>query len=316
MGPAPMQSFARMISPEYGSKIAQNTFTLAPPSRLQTEAYRMESKVTITIKYWAKDNQRPLTFLVPVPGFPRFHPKDCELMTSTLHLALATYAILKLDAPLETSSEEQDEWLITSIPTVVKPNSTLYMRSPEVTVCLGLRPDAAEPPMTPNPSPSSSAKRSASREPDPGTPSPAKRTRPGFSLRPREASSGEDDDDDVVLLSPQTLTPTKPKINASHPDSLVSPSGKHTPFPLPYACDMHAQFQKVEALPAAWTAKQKFDNVFGHLNVDFNSSTYSDSWNAWKRCPDNVLTSAVACEHRPGGEWGPIVTSYRKRSRT
>ncbi|KAK7041220.1 hypothetical protein R3P38DRAFT_3179832 [Favolaschia claudopus] len=105
MDPAPMQSFARMISPEYGSKIAQNTFTLAPPSRLQTEAYRMESKVTIIIKYWVKDNQRPL------PGFPRFHPKDCELMTSTLHLALATYAILKLDARLETSLEEQDEWL-------------------------------------------------------------------------------------------------------------------------------------------------------------------------------------------------------------
>ncbi|KAK6983882.1 hypothetical protein R3P38DRAFT_3375742, partial [Favolaschia claudopus] len=62
---------------------------------------------------------------------------------------------------------------------------------------------------------------------------------------------------------------------------------------------MHALFQKVEALPAAWTAQQKFDNVFGHLNIAFNSSTYSHSWNAWKRCPTDVVSKAVACEYRP-----------------
>jgi hypothetical protein len=50
----PARSFAKMILPEYGLKIAQNMFTVSPSTRMQTEAYRPEAKHTITIKYWAE----------------------------------------------------------------------------------------------------------------------------------------------------------------------------------------------------------------------------------------------------------------------
>jgi hypothetical protein len=53
-GLVPAESFARMIPPEYGIKIAQNSFDVSPSSRMQSEAYRMESKHTITVKYWAE----------------------------------------------------------------------------------------------------------------------------------------------------------------------------------------------------------------------------------------------------------------------
>jgi hypothetical protein len=50
----PARSFTKMIPPEYGLKIAQNVFTVSPSTRMQTEAYHMEAKHTITIKYWAE----------------------------------------------------------------------------------------------------------------------------------------------------------------------------------------------------------------------------------------------------------------------
>ncbi|KAJ6561923.1 hypothetical protein B0H19DRAFT_1143024 [Mycena capillaripes] len=298
----PAESFARMIPPEYGIKIAQNSFDVSLSSRMQSEAYRLESKHTITVKYWAEDTKRHFLFIVPAPGYPRFHPKDCEPMTTKIGLPLTTYEILDTAAnPLDTTPEEEDEWVTTSAPTIVKPNITLYMRSPGVEVCLGLRSrkralsNVPEPPFSPSPSPAN-------------TPSPSKRTRSDLVTNAYE-------DDNISLLPP---SPTVIRFASS---SLLpvaqpeSPLGKRTPFPLAYACDMDALFHKVDALPASWTAHQKFDNVFGHLDIVFNPSTYSNSWNAWKRCPPDILMKAVACRHNLGGEWGPIVTAYRSTSK-
>jgi hypothetical protein len=151
-----------MIPPDYAHKILNNNFTVASSStRLQTEAYRMESQTMIKIKYWVKvfitslhtsqahylhsqNDQSAITFFVPVPNYPWFHPKACTTITSrlsVLDLSCDNYEILDVVAnPLETTSEDEDEWVMTGSATKVKPNMTLYLRSPGVDCCLGLRP--------------------------------------------------------------------------------------------------------------------------------------------------------------------------------
>jgi hypothetical protein len=79
-------------------------------------------------------------------------------MTTKIGLSLTTYEILDVATnPLDTTPEEEDEWVTTSASTIIKPNITLYMRSPGVEVCLGLRSRkralsiVPEPPFLPSP---------------------------------------------------------------------------------------------------------------------------------------------------------------------
>ncbi len=56
----PAQSYARMIAPEYGIKITQNAFAISPSSRIQSEAYRIAAKHTITVKYCTEVRSRSI----------------------------------------------------------------------------------------------------------------------------------------------------------------------------------------------------------------------------------------------------------------
>ncbi|KAJ6521238.1 hypothetical protein B0H10DRAFT_1975137, partial [Mycena sp. CBHHK59/15] len=217
-------------------------------------------------------------FHVPVPLFPWFHPQDCEAMTSKLHIPCTTYDILDtISNPLETTLEEDDEWVTTSAATKVKPNMILYLRSPDVDTCVGLRSE----PMR---------KRLLSEAEDLGPPSsPLSTPSPSKRLRLEEA-----------IIS-----------SSSAPISADPPLGKRAPFPLAYACDMDPLFKKIQDLPPGLKAEQQFEAVFGHLDVEFTPSTYSNSWNAWLNVPDAVIAMAVAKGHRFGGEWSPIVTAWR-----
>jgi hypothetical protein len=61
-------------------------------------------------------------------------------MTTKIGLPLTTYELLNTPPNLlDTTPEEEDEWITTSTATLVRPNITLYMRSPGVEVCIGLR---------------------------------------------------------------------------------------------------------------------------------------------------------------------------------
>lgn len=62
-------------------------------------------------------------------------------MTTKIGLPLTTYELLNTAANLlDTTPEEEDEWITTSTATLVKPYLTLYMRTPGVEICIGLRP--------------------------------------------------------------------------------------------------------------------------------------------------------------------------------
>ncbi|KAJ6477843.1 hypothetical protein C8R47DRAFT_1198673 [Mycena vitilis] len=299
IGPAP--AYAHMISPDVAKKIADKAFTLSPSTRMQTEAYRMEIKDMLNVKYWAKNGERPFLFRVPITAYPFFHPKDCPAMTAKLGLSLTSYDILDVVAnPLDTTAPEDDEWVTTNLATRVKVDTTLYMRSTDVQVCVGLRPLAR--------------KRAVSDATH--TPSPNKRARVAqnslyaasleFTAFRSPLPASEVDYD----LLPPSPSRTRTASSSSQPITHTEkPMSGRTPFPLAYACDMDALFQRVEKLPATWTARQKFDSAFGHLDAAFNSSTYSSSWNAWRRCPPEVLGKAIACGYNPGGEWGPIAWS-------
>ncbi|KAJ6565991.1 hypothetical protein B0H10DRAFT_1965485 [Mycena sp. CBHHK59/15] len=113
----------------------------------------------------------------------------------------------------------------------------------------------------------------------------------------------------LIITNTVLICYSSSSLRLIHPDL---PLGKRTPFPLAYACDMDAQFRKVKLLPLNLTVVQQFENVFGHLGIKFNCSTYSNSWKAWECAPADVITKAIACQHNPGGEWGPIVTAYRQ----
>ncbi|KAJ7030053.1 hypothetical protein C8F04DRAFT_741432 [Mycena alexandri] len=190
---------------------APKDFAISPSSRLQTEAYRMESKHMIKVKYWTKDDERALNFSVPVTAYPYFHPKDCDAITTKLGRSCTSYDILDtVTNPGETTLEEDDEWVTTSAATMVKPNVTLYLRLPDVKICLGLRSrkrvisEVEEPPTTPSPSPAS-------------TPSPTKRARsqhtPDAHLEDRYSPSP---------------SPSKQASSSSHRvDPPVSPFGNH-----------------------------------------------------------------------------------------
>ncbi|KAJ7018048.1 hypothetical protein C8F04DRAFT_1278324 [Mycena alexandri] len=223
--------YARMIAPEYAAKIAQKDFTLAPSTRVQTEAYRMETTNLIKVKYWVNDNDRAQIFSVPVPAFPYFHPKDCETITTKLGISCVSYDILDVTPHLlETTLEEEDEWITTSTATLVKPNTTLYMRLPTVQHCLGLR----------------TRKRAISEVPDsptqslaPATPSPTKRLR----STPIAEEYGFQSDD-TAFSSPNRVSVAS---SSSLPLTLNSPRGKRTAFPLAHSQEnlTHARLKNI-----------------------------------------------------------------------
>ncbi|KAF8205738.1 hypothetical protein K438DRAFT_1818422 [Mycena galopus ATCC 62051] len=136
--------YGQMISPEYAHKILNNNFTVASTNHLQTEAYRMESQTMIKVKYWVKSDLPAITFSVPVPNYPWFHPKTCPTITtrlSSLNISCDSYEILDTTLnPLESTSTDTDKWVTTGSATKVKADMTLYLRSPGVETCPGLRP--------------------------------------------------------------------------------------------------------------------------------------------------------------------------------
>ncbi|KAJ7020692.1 hypothetical protein C8F04DRAFT_1087737 [Mycena alexandri] len=307
--PAFAGPYARMIPPDYAHKIVHNNFTVASSStRLQTEAYRMESQTMIKVKYWVKNDQSALTFSVPVANYPWFHPKACTTITSRLSaLGLSCDHYEILDAvlnPLETTSEDDDEWINIGSATKVKANMTLYLRAPGVDRCLGLRPTM------PHKRVLSQGEDSFTSGP-PKTPSPAKRAR-------REPSPSTPNTND----SDQNATPSSspfPMITSSltTPLSPTTPRGKYAPFPLAFACDMDAAFRQIGDLPKDWPARRHFEDVLGVLGLKFVPSTYSDNLSAWK--DDSLkadIARAVARGHKGGGEWGPILKEHRARAKT
>ncbi|KAJ7080379.1 hypothetical protein B0H15DRAFT_856913 [Mycena belliarum] len=175
-GPAGFSGpYATMIAPAYAEKIATNNFAIALSSRTQTEAYRMESQHTVKVKFWVKNNERPLIFNVPVTSYPFFHPKDYEVITTRVGLPCTSYDFLDTVAhPLDSTAGDEDEWITTSMPTRVKPDMTLYMRTPDVNTFLGLR---SESPRKRPLSPAPDGPRSSPSPSLPSTPSPKKRVR-------------------------------------------------------------------------------------------------------------------------------------------
>ncbi|KAJ7485508.1 Lecithin:cholesterol acyltransferase-domain-containing protein [Mycena latifolia] len=118
----------------------------------------MQAHTVIKIKFWDTASpvlcqtfsllahhfqlgQGPKIYSVPVPNFPWFHPKDCSEITARLGgKPLASFEYLDTVAqPLELSSEQDDEWITTSLALKVKPGMTLYVRTGNVQTCVGLR---------------------------------------------------------------------------------------------------------------------------------------------------------------------------------
>ncbi|KAJ7610859.1 hypothetical protein FB45DRAFT_941835 [Roridomyces roridus] len=297
--------FARMVSSAYAEKIANKDFDISPSKRVQTEEYRLSMQHTIKVRLWASDTSRALVFQEAVPLFPYFHPKDSKMITSRLECPCATYEFLRTSAELlAVTSEDDDEWQTTSLATKVKPNMELYLRLPGVSTCVGLRPSSSHKRILSDPFVSVTDSTASS----PITPSPTKRSR-------MQANTQSHDEDEVefVAFIPATTPVSIPEVS---PSPSRPPSGKRSQFPLAFAVDMHAAFKDAKRLQLAekLPARELFEKMFGFLDVgEFNSSTWSDSWKTWSETPCEDMDRAIACGHKAGGEWSPLVTAWRRR---
>ncbi|KAJ6472298.1 hypothetical protein C8R47DRAFT_1199920 [Mycena vitilis] len=331
--------FAKMIPPAYHQKILNNDFAVTSSTRLQVEAYRMETQHMIKVKYWVQDHLNALIFSVAVTTFPWFHPNDSPTITNrlaTFNSTCETYDILDTAFySLQNTTEDTDEWVTTSSATKVKPDVTLLLRVPGVTYCVGLRPSRKRALSQPEYERGSADHRcSPSADDHPpispnSTPSPTKRLRPRRSTE--TLRSDNDHDSDLELQNEHPGTPTARRVlqilnavlssDSAHPSSSTSflgpdtPRGRRSAFPLAFASDMDAGFRQISDLPADWSAQRHFEDVFGVLGLSFVASTYSENLKAWLNSDPEVMGRAVACGHHPGGEWAPIYAAWRERGR-
>ncbi|KAJ6457469.1 hypothetical protein DFH09DRAFT_1115799 [Mycena vulgaris] len=125
--------YGKMVAPDVAHKLHNHDFSISPSNCGQKEAYRMEAACIIYIKWWIKNNERPILLAVPAPSFPWFHPKDCQALCDRVGLPCDVYEYLQLSTPIEFTLEEDDSWILTPGPIRVKPDITLYLRSPNVT---------------------------------------------------------------------------------------------------------------------------------------------------------------------------------------
>ncbi|KAK7052367.1 hypothetical protein R3P38DRAFT_3172681 [Favolaschia claudopus] len=297
--------YGRMITPDYAMKLITKDF-VRTPSPSNAVAYRHALRTTINVKLWTNDTSNAVCFSLSIPSdvFPLFHPKDFDEITTTLGYPLEMYAILSTPTHmLSNTAEEEDEWVVKRIATKVSADSTVHIRLPSVRHCLRLR----------------DAKR-ANEGQSSTTASPAKKLRVTSS---RELTQSLADERDVVAQSrphspspspepyspPPSPTPSRsPGLILNLPRVQVSEA---LSFPLAYACDMNALFKKYDGLTEG-NASQKFKAIFGPLGLEFKSSTFSDSFRAWKYGSHELLSSAINAAYTPAGAWGPIVTAYKK----
>ncbi|KAK7022324.1 hypothetical protein R3P38DRAFT_1116616 [Favolaschia claudopus] len=132
--------FARMIAPAYAMKVLTQDFSYPRSSQAEMNALRKDSEARIWVKYWNHNDQGPLVFHPHVTSFPFFEPAKCEDMTQKLGAPCSYYDMLDLShGPLEDIPTDEEVWISTSEPIRVTPNSTIYLRAPDVHSCLKLR---------------------------------------------------------------------------------------------------------------------------------------------------------------------------------
>ncbi|KAK7039603.1 hypothetical protein R3P38DRAFT_3467865 [Favolaschia claudopus] len=315
--------YARMIAPAYAMKILTQDFSYPRVSQTEMNALRKDSEARIWVKYWNHNDQGPLVFHPRVTSFPFFEPAKCDDMTQKLGAPCSYYDMLDLSqGPLEDIPTDEEVWISTSEPIRVTPNSTIYLRAPDVHSCSKLRSTASL---------GSQRKRSDSSTENQEGSSPSKKTKLHIDLTQSDTEEDLGDAATPPITPSPSPSPSKNMFvlfcfsflsskmlklfapSSSLIPSIVSPSKKSL-FPLAFACDMVAGFRSLSQLPGSLNAEQQFQSVFGFLGVTFRSSTYSDSYNAWLYGDADMISKAVACGNKPGGEWSPIVTYYRKHS--
>ncbi|KAJ7117822.1 hypothetical protein C8R44DRAFT_879357 [Mycena epipterygia] len=288
-------------------------------------------------------------------NFPYFHPQDAEVMTIKLGRVVTMYEYLQTNnQSLEFTLEEDDQWIATTNGVRVKADSTWYLRDPDVTTCLGLRAtprkrSLSNTPAGPPPSPSVADTPSPTKRPrtEPDSRNPVividededdeddGRSPIPFALTALQASSFPFpivvSNSIPSLPRPQPPAIPRPLCRPHTADmdarffaaSAIAnptfapqmPQSKRIEFPLAYACDMDARFHVALRLGDSSTALERFQTAFGYLDLKFHSSTFSDSWIAWRATPPEVLARAVASGYGPGGEWSLILKAWRKGCR-
>ncbi|KAF7367566.1 hypothetical protein MSAN_00819700 [Mycena sanguinolenta] len=121
------RAYARPIDPAYAAKLVNGDFTIHNPAHQLTIYKRAQTK-SLEVHWWHQDGEAAEVFVVQAPGFPHFHPKDCLVITD----------FLGGEAKAQTFAYwSGQQWVRTDLPVTVKINTPLYLRSSNVTHCIG-----------------------------------------------------------------------------------------------------------------------------------------------------------------------------------
>ncbi|KAJ7510387.1 hypothetical protein B0H11DRAFT_2216188 [Mycena galericulata] len=280
----PARSYAKPISPTYATKLLNGDFSVNITDRAQADSYRQMATRTLKAYWFTKDDCPPETFIVPLPNFPYFHPKDDVAITTVVgEQNCRTYSVL-----------DGVDWVTTSTAQTVKPGSTICFRSLGVTVCTGGPLNRADPPLTPV-----KRKLSTSNGTDDGSPTKITRLSTPSQIRPSEIISIESDDDSQTD-DPVVSSPSKPSQTIAK---------KSRPWPLKYTCDMDKGFQEM----AVATGKREivFERTF--VGCKWVHSTFYENLAVWKAAKKaGALEDAVKQGSTKAGAWHRIYKKYSK----
>ncbi|KAJ7710169.1 hypothetical protein B0H16DRAFT_1480739 [Mycena metata] len=269
----PSRAYARPVDPSYAAKITTDDFPVHTPSN-QIAAYKKATTHTLEVQWWIKDDVAAEVFLVAAPNFPFFHPRDAPVIVDFLggEAAAQNYAYWSPDK----------RWMRTNLPITIKVNTPLFLRSPNVTVCLD------GPTSTP-------VKRKLSLTTDDITPATQRARFQNISpIEPLVFALG-------TATSPQgssrvTTPPDSDVIDLSQDDETSVPSLKE-------------EILDVFTKKSAGTVPLKFKDGFD--NRTFVSATYYENVGKWRSLSREAQKEAVAKGRTPEGEWLYIFRNYQ-----
>ncbi|KAJ7041940.1 hypothetical protein C8F04DRAFT_1390809 [Mycena alexandri] len=306
----PSRAYARPVDPSYAAKVAAGDFAVHTPSN-QIAAYKKATAHTLEVQWWVKDNVAAEVFLVAAPNFPFFHPKDAPSIVDFLGGEAATqnYAYWSPDK----------RWMRTNLPITVKANTPLFLKSPNVAICLD-GPTSTTP------------KRKLSVTAVDAAPPNTKGAFPNVSFLPN--SIGSTSPIEPLVFASQTATSAQRSSNvAVHGDNVIdltqedagvvctvkeeildvfstnhkTSSVSKKAWPFKYFCDMHEGFIAMFSSNAT-TVPLKFKDGF---NKPFVSATYYENVGKWRSLTGEAQKDAVSKGRSPEGEWLYVFRNYQ-----
>ncbi|KAJ7168258.1 hypothetical protein C8R43DRAFT_1121430 [Mycena crocata] len=279
-------AYARQIDPSYALTLVSKEFEV---NTTASQAANYKKAKGHMVK-----NGMPAEILnVFAPHFPQFWPKHSDAIKDLVGLEKTLIYYYWADS----------YWVRTDGPVTVRQNTTLYLRSKDVTDCLD--------------GPSSSKRKLSFDNTTPSSPSPLRMPRFEESSPSRPIIkplvlvssaledvielSDSDEDDNTVSMPKSRIIKVEDSAESMSANSSSSSStqNKTNSFPTLYFCDMDRGFRAMSSIAGNMGAR--FKQAFNAQT--FNSSTYYDNLHLWEMFSADERNFAISKGTTAEGEW-------------